>query len=361
MTEAAGRIVRPVLTSRAATRTIAPIDTLPKWLLCVPLVAQWFWLSFRYGSATLPSNVNPRIETGGLVGESKALYFAQIEKLFGDWLLPVHPVASGHDAEAVRTKAGLSFPLIAKPDIGWCGYGVRRINDANELRDYAKNFPAEATFLLQALALEPFEAGLQYIRWPGQERGRITALTIRQLPQVTGDGVHDVATLIATDQRANRKSALYGEILPTATLKYIPATGERVQLTTVASARVGSLYEDGAQHVTEDLQRIIDEIARTMGEFHFGRFDVRFSSLEALRAGRFKIIEVNGAGSEAIQFWDPKLSLFEAYAGVFAKQRTLFALAAEMRRRGVQPCGARALISAHLRQQRLIPRYPKSN
>ena len=73
------------------------------------------------------------------------------------------------------------------------------------------------------------------------------------------------------------------------------------------------------------------------------------------------LIEINGAGSEAIQYWDPKLSMFEAYAGVFEKQRQLFALAAEMRRRGHRPCGASALARAHLRQQRLIRHYPKSN
>jgi hypothetical protein len=350
---------RPQL--RSATRVVAPIDTLPKWLLCVPLVAQWFWLSLRYGSATLPSTVNPNIETGGLVGESKHAYFTQIDKLFGDWILPVYPVAPGSNPEDVRARAGLQFPLIAKPDIGWCGYGVRRINNTSELGEYAASFPNDSAFLLQSLAKEKMEAGLQYVRWPGQDRGRVVALTIRHLPHVIGNGVNNLAALIAADPRTRRKAELYRSVLTPQQLTSVPAPGEHAQLTTVASARVGSLYEDGAHLVTQELQHIVDTIARAMGDFHFGRFDVRFETPEDLRAGRFKIIEINGAGSEAIQYWDPKLSMFEAYAGVFAKQRSLFALAAEMRRRGHRPCGARALISGHLRQQRLIPRYPKSN
>jgi hypothetical protein len=50
---------------------IAPIERLPKWLLCVPIGLQLAWLGLKYRSITLPSVLNPGIENGGLVGESK--------------------------------------------------------------------------------------------------------------------------------------------------------------------------------------------------------------------------------------------------------------------------------------------------
>ena len=98
-----------------------------------------------------------------------------------------------------------------------------------------------------------------------------------------------------------------------------------------------------------------------MGEFHCGRLDVRFDSIEALRRGKFKIIEINGAGAEAIQYWDPKLSLTEAFAGVFAKQRELYEMASELRNAGRKPAGWRAVLRAHFKQQALIRGYPASN
>ena len=99
-----------------------------------------------------------------------------------------------------------------------------------------------------------------------------------------------------------------------------------------------------------------------MGAFHLGRFDVRYDSLAALRRGEgFRIIEVNGAGSEAVQAWDPKYTLRQGYAMVFAKQRLIFRLGAVMRGRGHRPIGPRGLARLHRRQQALIRRYPPSN
>jgi hypothetical protein len=98
-----------------------------------------------------------------------------------------------------------------------------------------------------------------------------------------------------------------------------------------------------------------------MPQYHVGRFDVRYSTLQDLRSGRFTIMEVNGAGSEAVHAWDPKYSVWQVYRMVFAKQRLLFALGAANRARGHRPIGMLALARHHLRQQRLIRRYPPSN
>ncbi|MEQ1754324.1 MAG: hypothetical protein ABL973_09350 [Micropepsaceae bacterium] len=339
----------------------APIDALPKWLLCVPLVAHWLWLALIYRSATLPSALNPGIETGGLAGESKFSYLEPIDRRFGEWVADTFQVQPGADAVAIRLQAGLTFPLIAKPDIGWCGYGVRRIESDDGLRDYSRAFPSDATFLLQRFAHEKNEAGILYIREAGATDGHVTALTVRHAPHVEGDGIRSIGDLIAADGRMQHKSSLYLDQLGCGGAARVPAAGERIELTTVASVRVGGRYENLSVHITPALEAAVDAIAKSVGGFHYGRFDVKFESLAALKAGRFTIIEINGAGSEAIQNWDPRLSLFEAFSGIFAKQRLLFALAHRMRERGYKPVGWRALAAAYIRQQRLVRRYPASN
>ncbi|MDB5987547.1 MAG: hypothetical protein JWR16_2600, partial [Nevskia sp.] len=54
---------------------IAFLERLPKWLICVPLLFQWIVLGLRYRGFMLPAVANPRITSGGLLGEGKSEYF----------------------------------------------------------------------------------------------------------------------------------------------------------------------------------------------------------------------------------------------------------------------------------------------
>lgn len=72
-----------------------------------------------------------------------------------------------------------------------------------------------------------------------------------------------------------------------------------------------------------------------------------------LQAGRFTIIEVNGAGTQAISAWNLALDLWSAFARVFANHRALLAVGGAMRDRGHRPVGPVRLSLAWLRQMRL--------
>lgn len=341
-------------------RLTAPVEILPKWALFTPLTIQWLWLGLRHGSVTLPSVVNPAIETGGLVGESKREYLSLIGDAFHHLVATTAAVMPGGNPEQTRRDAGIDYPLVAKPDIGWCGFGVRRIDGPAELARYAAAFPPGETFLLQKYVTGR-EAAVFYIRHPDHRRGRVAALTLRHLPEVIGDGARSLSALIEAHPRLRRYHGVYASILGPERLREIPATGEIIRLATIASIRVGGRYEDGEHLVTPAFEDAIDGLSRSMGGFHYGRFDIKFESAEDLAQGRFTILEINGAGAEAIQYFDPKVPFMETFRGVFAKQRALFALADDMRRAGGKPIGWRALARAHLRQRRLIKTYPSSN
>lgn len=337
------------------------IEDLPKPLLCAPLVVHWFWLSARHGSTTLPSVVNPTIAAGGLVGESKAACLEQIGKVYASHVAPWCRVGPGDDPRKIHRALGCSFPMIAKPDVGWCGFGVRRINDENALLAYATHFPKQTTFILQRFVEAPLEAGLFYVREPQARTGRLVSVTLRHSPAVIGDGVSDIGALIGQDRRLRRHMRDYEAALGKEGLRFILGPGEEKVITTVASLRVGSRYEDISWSITEALHSKVDAIACSMDRFHWGRFDVRFNSMTELRAGVFQIIEVNGAGSEAINFWDPQLPLLAAFRGIFAKQVQLFRLGSELRRHGYKPISVIELAKAWLYQRRLIAAYPRSN
>ena len=340
-------------------------ERLPKWLNLVPMVLQWTWLGLRYGSIALPSAANPGITSGGLVGEGKLEYFAAMGPLASAACAGQIGVTNtpGMDASEVLPRlraAGLAFPVVAKPDIGWCGYGVRLLADESELGEYLRSYPANETVVLQRYLPEPGEAGLFYMRAPEDAQGRLIGILLREYPAVTGNGRDDIAKLVAADPRLRRAMAGARH-----EFRYqpgrVPARGEEVRLSTVASTRVGGCYRDGSELATPALTRRVDEIARDMGEFLVGRFDVRFHDVAGLQRGEFTIMEVNGAGSEAVHAWDPRYSIPQVYGIVFAKQRRLFAIAARMRARGHRPIGLAALARLWWRQNRLMPRYPRSN
>ena len=336
-------------------------------LFYVPLVAQWLWLGVRYRSFTLPTVANPLIEAGGLLGESKFEYFRQAGEGARAWLARTAPLAEPAEgaraieaAEAAMRRSGLAYPVVAKPDIGWRGYGCRLVENRAALADYLDAFPNGANLLLQEFVPHHGEAGVFYVRRPGAARGEITSLTFRYYPFVTGDGRSTLETLIRTHPRLARKARLLLRE-HRARLAEIPAAGETVRLALVGSNRVGGLYVDATDRVTPALVARFDAIAAALPEFHYGRFDVRFADAERFAAGEdFVIIEINGAGAEAIEVWDPEWRLPDVYRRLFRQQSLMFSIAAANRARGFAPMRARDLVRLQRRQYRLNSAYPPS-
>ena len=366
MNEHVARVARGKLARKSSVPAVGSMERLPTWLTRVPMALQWAWLSLRCRSLTLPSVANPRIIAGGLVGDTKSEHFASMgaharSRVAPFTLLRVAGVDQLAAAMSAMRDAELRFPVVAKPDLGCCGFGVRRLDDALELADYLARYPLGESLMLQRYLDEPGEAELFYARHPEQAQGQLLRILLRHYPQVVGDGVSTVAQLIGADRRLARAHRRRREHIVHYNPHRIPAKGEAVRLSLIGSIRVGGRCEDASTLATSELLATVEAVAGDMPQFHVGRFDVRYSNLQELRAGRFTIMQVNGAGSGAEQAWDPGYSLRQVYRIVFARQRMLFALGAYHRARGHRPIGMLALARHHLRRQRLMRRYPPSN
>ncbi len=360
-----------------ADRKVARAERIPPALFYIPLVLNWIWLGLRYRSLTLPTASNPTIFTGGMWGETKSCYFEDVasheRQWIADFVLVRRPAGPGNlvadmaAAENLLAERGLTFPLIAKPDIGWHGHGVRRIDNRAQLEDYIAHFPEGNTVVLQRYVPYLAEAAVLYARLPGEPGGRILSLTLRYFPHVIGCGRRSVRELICTDARAKWKSALHLGIDRThrgvdpLDLDRVPARGEVVRIALIGNQRAGALYRDGRRHITAALEARFDAVARSMTEFHYGRFDLRFESIEALmRAEDFSIVEINGIGAEAIDCWDPHLGVYECYRRLAEQQRLLFLIGARNRARGFYPTPVGEFVGSLFRQTQLIRRYPAS-
>ena len=196
------------------------------------------------------------------------------------------------------------------------------------------------------------------MRHPDEPHGRITSLTIKQPPIVVGDGRSDLRHLILADERAGRVPHLYLDRLKDR-LSSVPAQGEKIRLVFVGNHCKGSIFQDGRTLVTPELTATIEKLARSLPDFFFGRIDVRFASFTSLRNGTgLRVIEINGAGSEATQIWDPSTKLLDAWRTQFFHYGAAFRIGAANRRLGFASSGVRAMFRAWMNQRRLMALYP---
>jgi membrane protein DedA with SNARE-associated domain len=348
-------------------------ERLPNVIIYAPVGIRWLFLSVRYRSFTLPTLANPLIETGGYWGESKTLALNDIGTDQKQWVANYFSFMRTEKAAKVdlqeilfkMEKSGLRFPMVIKPDIGWQGCGVRKIDHEDSLLEYLSDFPQNAGLLVQEFISYDGEAGIFYVRMPGEPKGRVCSVTLRYFPYVIGDGVSTLHELIRNNPRTGFKSGYFlgknpGHIgVCRERLEGIPAEDEMVRLAFIGSIRIGGIYRDARHLITPELSERFDVIAQSIPEFYYGRFDVRFKSTDLLKnAEYFSIIEVNGAGSEPINAWDPEVSFLNLYRELFKAQSLLFRVAAENRKRGFKPDGLIKFIKAARKQTKLIKQYP---
>ncbi len=353
----------------ASDRPLSIFETWPPGLFYLPVALHWMWLALKYRGLTLPTLANPRMKAGGLCGESKAAVLSLLGPEGHRWLAPFTSIVTGGSndsppgdtrrALAAIEDARLAFPLVAKPDIGCQGTGVRRVDTPEQLKVYLEQFPRGERVILQRFVSHSGEAGIFYVRPPGSEQGRIFSITLKYFPQIVGDGKSTLEQLIRADPRAGRIAPIYlarhsrqvGRVL---------ACGEEFRLVFVGNHCKGAIFRNGAHLLTRAMQQRFDRIACEIPDFHFGRFDVRFPMIEGLQRGDdFSIIEFNGAGSEATHIWDRDMSLREAYRVLREQLRLVFEIGSANRARGFRPVPPLALFRLYMNERRLMRCYPK--
>ena len=343
----------------------------PAHLFYTPIALYCGWLSARYMGPTLLTNCNPSLPYSGLVGESKQTVLNVLQGEARKWVSPyVRCMRWGGEGGLSRSKsdateaileAGISLPLVAKPDIGMRGAGVQLVKTEDELHAYIKSFPSGANFMLQALIDEEGEAGVFYVRYPGETEGKIISLTLKYFPRVFGDGKQTLKELIMADTRAGQLPHLYMERHKDRLHEIIPE-GEGIRLAFAGNHCRGTIFRNGNDQITDQMARAFDSIASSMDDFHVGRFDVRFGDFEAFQRGEgFKIIEINGAGGEATHIWDSRTTLGQAYATLMRQFKHLYAIGAANRRLGHKPTTLRELVKVWWHEKSLTKNYPNTH
>jgi membrane protein DedA with SNARE-associated domain len=303
----------------------------PAWFAYAPIIPYYTYLSLKNGSFILPFYANPNIFNGGLIGEEKWDFQTRLDPKDTTTLKTIL-IPKGTSAEEVRrliSENQFEFPFVLKPNVGQRGFAVRIIKNPAELNEYLEL--AQFTYLIQEKSRYALEAGIFYVRHPGEKEGQLISITDKDFPFLFGDGKTKLGDLILKDPRARMIATMYFARLRRRLEEVIPA-GEKVYLSECGNHSQGAMFIDGQHLRTEALRQRIEALARRIPNFYFGRFDIRYESHGKLMKGEnFEIVEINGAGADITHIYDPRTKLREAYRVMFMQWALLFQIGRESR------------------------------
>ena len=75
-------------------------------------------------------------------------------------------------------QSELKFPVVGKPDIGMKGMMVKKLENINDLQEYALN--SKVDFLIQGFVSHQNEVGIFYYRYPNEEKGYISGIVKKE-------------------------------------------------------------------------------------------------------------------------------------------------------------------------------------
>jgi len=314
-------------------------EYLPWWIANVPVYCFYAWFALRARHLFFFSNVDPAVPLGGAMGESKQ----DILQLLPPRILPrsifVSPGQSLENVQLALQHAGIEFPVVAKPNVGERGFLIKKVKDAATLHEHLARFPTD--FIVQEFLTLPVEASLLFHRFPGENGAfGITSVCIKEFMAVRGDGVSDVRTLMAEEVRSAFQLERFERESPEV-LGQVPALGETILLEPIGNHARGTKFLNGNYVIDKELIAAFEPICRNIEGVLYGRFDLKCASLEALRRGEFKVMELNGVLGEPAHIYDPAFGMWRAYRDLWRHWRLLFRLHRAQLRAGVQPVSHR--------------------
>jgi hypothetical protein len=292
----------------------------------------WFYYAAKARSFFFFNAANPRIKNAGFLMESKKEIYDIIPAQFIPKTLYFKYGTTATEIQQVVAASGISFPCIAKPDMGGKGRGVEKIYALEDLAGYAVKIKMD--FLVQEFIPYSEEVGIFYCRMPDEANGFISGIVAKEFLIVKGDGISTLTQLIEKDPRYHFQLSslqkIYGdglnEILEKGVVKNLVPYGNHAR---------GAKFIDVSYWADEAFTKTFDTIFKQIPEFYFGRLDIMYSNFEDLKAGKnFSIVELNGAGSEPTHIYDPAHSLFFAWKEISRHFKLLCAISIKNHKRG---------------------------
>jgi hypothetical protein len=307
----------------------------PFWMRYFLITPHWLLYCIRSGSLWFFTPSNPTIDFGGFEGEGKREMYEQLPPHSFPNTIYIKPGIPFTQVKEQLTAAGFSFPFIVKPDVGMSGILFRKMEKEEQLKRYHEVMPAD--YLIQALVDYPVEFSVFYYRFPDQEKGVITGFLQKEPMHVIGDGSSSLLQLIEQHPKARHRQeelqAWHKE-----RLGIIIPDGQKYYLTLAANLNRGGNFINLHTEIDEALHKVFDELNHYSKHFFYGRYDLKATSLDDLKAGKnFLILEYNGSGAEPNHVYNSGYSLRQAHKEILKHWKVLYQISAMNKAKGIKP------------------------
>ena len=269
--------------------------------------------------------VNPGIKNSGIGSESK---FKTLQILPKEYIpKSILHLENDNIADVLKKlqKEKIGYPLIVKPDVGFRGLLVKKIENEQDLVYYLNKYPIP--IIIQEFLTHQNECGIFYYRHPNEKNGKVTSITLKEFLTIEGNGKNSIKDLVLT----NKRTSLYYDLIkddPLIEWNVIPKEGVIIKLSSIGNHSKGTRFINGNHLINSDLEDYINTINHKVNGWFYGRLDVKYNTLEDLYNGNFKILELNGILAEPTHIYDSsKISYWKALKAIRTHWKQLYKIA----------------------------------
>lgn len=302
-------------------------------VIYLPIGIVWFWYALKARAFWYFTPVNPSLVFAGFEGGSKKEMFDQLPAWSYPTSLLIDPAEEIENVKVRMQQVHLHYPVVVKPDSGMWGVLFRIIKNEKELEVYHDKM--EENYILQTFVDLALEFSVFHIRYPGETKGIVTGLIVKDLLHVTGDGKKTLAILVAEHATAKHKQEEMRKRHEANWQKIIPAN-ENYFLSMAGNHIHGAKFINLNHEIDQPLCDVFDRISNEAGQFYFGRYDLKCTSLEDMKAGKnIQILEFNGAGAAITHVFDRNMSYGAALKEIVRHWRHLYRIGKINHKKGV--------------------------
>lgn len=275
-----------------------------------PLGIVWLFYAIRAKAFWFFTPVNPTLVFAGFEGGSKNEVYEQLPA----WSIPItlliDPASEFVQVKMKMQQAGLQYPVVVKPDTGMQGVLFRVIHNDEALMIY--HYHVGENYILQTFVDYPEEFSVFHIRYPDNEKGKITGLITKDFLHVMGDGEKTLGQLVSIHPKAKYRIKKM-EINFQSDWNKVLTAGEKFILDHAGNHVRGARFINLHHEIDQQLCDVFDKLSNETGQFYFGRYDLKCTSLQDLKNGKnIRVLEYNGAGAATIQIFDCNMSYWQA-------------------------------------------------